>query len=301
MNLIKITALAAGIVLSLTACENEIISSPGELAVNDIVLPEQNAEMNPDKEEDLNKELNPDQKKPENEKQFTPQGAANLQDWDKKIIKTANLNLEIKDFKTFGELVHDQVKKAGGYIAQEQQKETEYSIENNIIIKVPVNQFDNVMNVISTAAVKTIGKNISAEDVTMQTVDVRSRLEAKKQVRARYTELLKQAKNMEDVLNVQSEINQIQEEIEATSGKLNYLKQSASFSTIHINYHQVLNPGIIDNDPAYNTRIWSSFKNGWIWIGEVFIGIISIWPLWLFGLTGWLMVRKTFSKKLKQA
>lgn len=301
MNLIKITALAAGIVLSLTACENEIISSPGELAVNDIVLPEQNADMNPGKDEELNKELKSNQKNPENEKLFNPQGAVNIQDWDKKIIKTANLNLEINDFKTFGELVHDQVKKAGGYIAQEQQKETEYSIENNIIIKVPVNQFDNVMNVLSTAAVKTIGKSISAEDVTMQTVDVRSRLEAKKQVRARYTELLKQAKNMEDVLNVQSEINQIQEEIEATSGKLNYLKQSASFSTIHINYHQVLNPGIIDNDPAYNTRIWSSFKNGWIWIGEVFIGIISIWPLWLFGLTGWLMVRKTFSKKLKQA
>lgn len=301
MNLIKITALAAGIVLSLTACENEIISSPGELAVNNIVLPEQNADMNPGKDEELNKELKSNQKNPENEKLFNPQGAVNIQDWDKKIIKTANLNLEINDFKTFGELVHDQVKKAGGYIAQEQQKETEYSIENNIIIKVPVNQFDNVMNVLSTAAVKTIGKSISAEDVTMQTVDVRSRLEAKKQVRARYTELLKQAKNMEDVLNVQSEINQIQEEIEATSGKLNYLKQSASFSTIHINYHQVLNPGIIDNDPAYNTRIWSSFKNGWIWIGEVFIGIISIWPLWLFGLTGWLMVRKTFSKKLKQA
>lgn len=301
MNLIKITALAAGIVLSLTACENEIISFPGELAVNDIVLPEQNADMNPGKDEELNKELKSNQKNPENEKLFNPQGAVNIQDWDKKIIKTANLNLEINDFKTFGELVHDQVKKAGGYIAQEQQKETEYSIENNIIIKVPVNQFDNVMNALTSAAVKTIGKNISAEDVTMQTVDVRSRLEAKKQVRARYTELLKQAKNMEDVLNVQSEINQIQEEIEATSGKLNYLKQSASFSTIHINYHQVLNPGIIDNDPAYNTRIWSSFKNGWIWIGEVFIGIISIWPLWLFGLTGWLMVRKTFSKKLKQA
>ena len=283
MNLIKITALAAGIVLSLTACENEIISSPGELAVNDIVLPEQNANMNPGKEEELNKDLKSDQKRPEHEKQFTPPGAITIQDWDKKIIKTANLNLEIKDFKTFGELVHDQVKKAGGYIAQEQQNETEYSIENNIIIKVPVNQFDNVMSVLSTAAVKTIGKNISAEDVTMQTVDVRSRLEAKKQVRARYTELLKQAKKMEDVLNVQSEINEIQEEIEATSGKLNYLKQSASFSTIHINYHQVLNPGIIDNDPAFTPVYGALLKMAGYGLGKFLSALFQ------FGLYGCLV------------
>src|SRR5690606_17809340 len=118
-----------------------------------------------------------------------------------------NLNLEIKNFREFGELVYKEVKKAGGYVAEEQLKETEYSIENNMAIKVPVNQFDNVMNLLSSAAVKTIGKNISAEDVTMQTVDVRSRLEAKKQVRLRYMELLNQAKKMEDVLNVQSEIN----------------------------------------------------------------------------------------------
>ncbi len=295
MHLIKIAALAAGIVLSLTACENEINSSAEDSAIMDIIPPEQK----PGKTEETNKSF--DQKSPESEKQFTPAGSVTLQELDKKIIKTANLHLEINDFNIFGKLIHDQVKKAGGYIAEEQQKETEYSIENNITLKIPVNQFDNLMNTLSSAAVKTIQKNISAEDVTMQTVDVRSRLDAKKQVRLRYLDLLKQAKNMEDILHVQSEINEIQEDIEATSGKLNYLKQSASFSTININYYQVLNPGAVDNDPAYNTRIWSSFKNGWIWIGELIIGLISIWPLWLFGLIGWMITRKMFSKRIKQA
>ena len=295
MHLIKIAALAAGIVMSLTACENEINSSAEDSAVMDIIPPEQK----PGKTEETNKSF--DQKSTESEKQFTPAGSVTLQELDKKIIKTANLHLEINDFNIFGKLIHDQVKKVGGYIAEEQQKETEYSIENNITLKIPVNQFDNVMNTLSSAAEKTIQKNISAEDVTMQTVDVRSRLDAKKQVRLRYLDLLKQAKNMEDILHVQSEINEIQEDIEATSGKLNYLKQSASFSTININYYQVLNPGAIDNDPAYNTRIWSSFKNGWIWIGELIIGLISIWPLWLFGLIGWMITRKMFSKRIKQA
>ena len=295
MHLIKIAAIAAGIVLSLTACENEINSSAEDSAIMDIIPPEQK----PGEPKETNKGF--DQKSPESEKQFTPAGSVTLQELDKKIIKTANLHLEINDFNIFGKLIHDQVKKSGGYIAEEQQKETEYSIENNITLKIPVNQFDYVMNILSSAAVKTIQKNISAEDVTMQTVDVRSRLDAKKQVRLRYLDLLKQAKNMEDILHVQSEINEIQEDIEATSGKLNYLKQSASFSTININYYQVLNPGAVDNDPAYNTRIWSSFKNGWIWIGELIIGLISIWPLWLFGLIGWMITRKMFSKRIKQA
>ncbi len=301
MNSIKMAALAAGIVLSLTACENGINASSKELVVNDIIVAEPMTDRKIDKEEDGKKDFKISQTDPAKKAQSALTESTPIQDWDKNIIKTANLTFEIKDFKAYGELLHNSVRKVGGYIAEEQQKETEYSIENNITIKVPVNQFDIVVNTLSSAAIKAMEKNIRAEDVTGQVVDTRSRLEAKKQVRARYIELLKQAKNMEDVLNVQSEINGIQEEIEAASGRLEYLKQSASFSTIHINYHQVLNPQAIDKDPAYNTRIWSSFKNGWIWIGEVIIGLILIWPLWLFGFIGWFLIRKTFSKKLKQA
>ena len=83
-------------------------------------------------------------------------------------------------------------------------------------------------------------KKITSEDVTTEVIDTRSRLEAKKQVRLRYLDLLKQAKNMEEILSVQSEINGIQEQIESAAGRMEYLQHSSSFSTIHL----TLLPGI---------------------------------------------------------
>ena len=62
----------------------------------------------------------------------------------------------------------------------------------------------------------------------MQAVDTRSRLEAKKQVRLRYLDFLKEAKNVEEILNVQSQINGIQEDIEAASGRLDYLNHAST-------------------------------------------------------------------------
>jgi len=49
--------------------------------------------------------------------------------------------------------------------------------------------------------------------------DTRSRLETKKEVRERYLDLLKQARNMKDILAVQNEINDIQEQMEGAAGR----------------------------------------------------------------------------------
>jgi hypothetical protein len=45
-------------------------------------------------------------------------------------------------------------------------------------------------------------------------------MEARKKVRDRYIELLKQAKNMSEVLQVQNEINNTQVEVEGAAGRI---------------------------------------------------------------------------------
>src|SRR5688572_9015194 len=140
----------------------------------------------------------------------TQQDIIAKQDWDKKIIKTANLNLEVKDYNGYNSSLRDKIRQAGGYVAQEQQSQTEYKIENAITIKIPVDQFDNAVTLI-TVGVELNEKKITSQDVTTEVVDTKSRLEARKQVRLRYLDLLKQAKNMAEILTVQSEINEIQD------------------------------------------------------------------------------------------
>jgi hypothetical protein len=59
-------------------------------------------------------------------------------DWDKKIIKTASVNLEVKDYSNFYTSLREKVRNMGGYIAQEEQSQSDYKIENTMTIKVPV-------------------------------------------------------------------------------------------------------------------------------------------------------------------
>lgn len=216
-------------------------------------------------------------------------------DWDKKIIRTATLKLEVKDSKEYTEKVYQTVKQFGGYIAQEDQYAANDKTETTVCIKVPVAEFESLMNQLPQGNVKITERKIAAEDVTGDYADIKTRLEARKQVRLKYSEFLKQSKNMAEVLQVQNEINAIQEEIEAAEGRVQFLSQQSAYSTINLSFFQT-GAGYIPNEtPSYFARLFLSFKGGALWIADLFLGIISVWPLFLILsliFIGWKKVNK---------
>jgi hypothetical protein len=223
-------------------------------------------------------------------------------DWDKKIIKTASLNIEVKDYSAFYASLREKVRSTGGYIAQEQQSESDYKIENIVTIKVPVDQFDNAVMQLTSNIERLNDKKISSQDVTTEVIDTKSRIEAKKQVRLRYMDLLRQAKNMGEILSVQSEINEIQEEIESAAGRLEYLGHSSTFSTIQLTFFQVLNSSAKNaSSPSFGTKLSNAFNTGWRWIGDLFIGLAAIWPLFLLLFTSIIIYKRLKWRKPRQA
>ena len=204
-------------------------------------------------------------------------------DWDKKIVKNGNLTIEVKKIDEFHTVVREAVKRAGGYIAREDQNKSDYKIENTVTVKVPVDQFESVIFSLTSNQDKIIERKISSEDVTGEVVDTRSRIEAKKKVRDRYLGLLNQARNMGEILQVEGEINEVQEQIEAASGRVNYLTHAAAMSTIQITYFQIVGQEQIQEDktPGFGERMLNAFKSGANWIGEFLIFLINIWPVML--------------------
>jgi hypothetical protein len=250
-----------------------------------------------------NEDENADKKQQQQPKQSQTQAQPQPKiDWDKKIIKTANLNLEVKKYNEFYKSLRERVTQLGGYVAQEQQTQTDYKLENTLVIKVPVDQFDNALSQVTTGVEKVNEKRISSEDVTTEVVDTKSRIEAKRQIRLKYLELLKQARNMEEILNVQSEINGVQEDIESATGRVNYLTHSASYSTINLTFYEVLNATAINNDkPSFSTRVGNAFSNGWNAVSDFFVGLISIWPLFLLIAIVVVIIKRIKPVKIKSA
>lgn len=215
-------------------------------------------------------------------------------DWDKKIIRNANLSVEVKDYNHFNDLTREAVKKSGGYIANEEQSQSDYKLENVVTIKVPVAQFDDAVKALTSGPEKLVVKRITSEDVTGEVVDTKSRLEAKRQVRLRYLDLLKQAKNMDEILQVQNEINDIQENMESAAGRINYLTHAAAYSTIQLNFFQVLNAQAkdVEDKPGFGTKILTALSDGLGWVGELMVVVVSLWPLWIGLFIVWRLVRK---------
>ena len=216
----------------------------------------------------------------------TPPAVANI-DWDKKIIKTATVKYEVKSFDQFNKDVREKVKKFGGYVAQEDNYQHEDRREVSLIIKVPVEQFETMMNDMQGKDMKQIERTIKTEDVTGEVIDTKSRLEAKKQMRLKYLEFLKQSKNMEEVLTVQNEINDIQEEIESAQGRVQYLTKQSAYSTINLNFYQPLEGFKAPvNDDSFWHKTGEAFSRGGEIIKVLVLLLITIWPLLLILLGG---------------
>jgi hypothetical protein len=225
----------------------------------------------------------------ENEKGHEENNSGNRQindqnnyNWDKKVVKNAFVTVEVKNYKTFNNLFHETVKQFGGYIAQEEQNESDDKIENIVLVKVPVEAFEQSLQALAPENEKIIVKKVSSQDVTGDIVDIKSRIESKRVVRLRYLDMLKQAKNMEEIIQIQKEINQIQEETESAEGRLNYLSHSAAMSTIQLTFYEVLIPGPTENNPAgYGKRLLMAMKDGLEWVGEFLLLLLTVWPLWV--------------------
>lgn len=204
-------------------------------------------------------------------------------DWDKKIIKTAELHLEVKSFAAFIHRLREAVRNSGGYIAQEEQSQSNYEISNTVTIKVPVARFEELLAQLPSDSDRLEDKKITSQDVTGEVVDTKSRLETKKEVRERYLELLRQAHSMKDILAVQGEINGIQEEMDQAAGRITWLSHSAAYSTINMKFYQVLNPGAPkDSSPSFVQRLKDAITDGWQGLSDFLIGLLHVWPLLIF-------------------
>ncbi|MFT3981161.1 MAG: DUF4349 domain-containing protein [Ferruginibacter sp.] len=215
-------------------------------------------------------------------------------DWDKKIIKTGTVKYEVKNFDQFNKEVREKVRKYGGYIAQEDNLQFDDRKEISLVIKVPVAQFEPALNDLQNKDAKQVERTIKTEDVTGQVVDTKSRLEAKRQMRLKYLEFLKQSKNMEEVLKVQSEINGIQEEMEAAQGRIQYLGNQSAYSTINLNFYQPFEnfKAPAPDDNSFFKKTGEAFGRGADLVKGLVLVIISIWPLILILVAAWLIWRR---------
>ncbi|RPH33235.1 MAG: DUF4349 domain-containing protein [Bacteroidales bacterium] len=216
-----------------------------------------------------------------------PQSVANT-NIDRKIIKTAFLNIEVLNLSVSRKLIDSALKEYSAYIVSENLQNTETQISSSINIKVPAIQFDILLAKLSRIAKKIDYQNIETQDVTEEYIDVESRLSNSRKVEQTYLKLLKRANTIEDMLKIEQKLGEIRTEIESTQGRLKYLTHQVSYSTINLSVYETLEyKYIAEKLPSFFQQLKKSISAGWRGVVTFFLFLIKLWPLWLIGAAGW--------------
>jgi hypothetical protein len=220
-----------------------------------------------------------------------------------KLIKTATLKIQVKDYKKSLAAIETLVKANNGYIANSEEHHYGSSIENALIIRIPATQFETLYRALQKEAFFIDEKNSNIKDVTAEFIDTEARLKAKRALEARYLQILRQARNVKEILEVEAELGNIREEIESAEGLLKYMSDQIAFSTINLTIYQPI-AGLPRGEAGFWHKLLSAVIDGWNGLLGFFIWLIGLWPLLAIIGGGWYFIRwwqgrKAQAKKAK--
>jgi hypothetical protein len=81
-----------------------------------------------------------------------------------------------------------------------------------------------------------VARNVTAEDVTEEFFDLDVRLKSSRAVRDRLEQLLQKATKVEDSVLIERELTRVVGEIERIEGRMKFLRDRASYSTITVDF-----------------------------------------------------------------
>lgn len=179
------------------------------------------------------------------------------------IIHQARISTNVKDLKKAQHNMEQRVKDYGGYIVESNvYLESDETSSGKMIVRIPEKHFETFLSEAELEASKVLEKNVTGQDVTEQYVDLSSRVKSKRAVEERLLAFMKDAEKTEDLLKISSDLAKVQEEIEVLVGKIKYLENQTSFSTIELTMfeNRVIIPEIENKD--LNT--WEKTKKQFI-------------------------------------
>ncbi len=208
---------------------------------------------------------------------FTEDGSLPLpQLADRKIIRTATLELEVEDIGAAVREAEDVAVAAGGFVSRSSvfiEEPPELEGEDDVAprrtqtatvtIRVPAEVYGSVMSQLRGVAEEVKSEISEASEVTEEYTDLQARLRNLEATEAGYLELLTKAEEIPDILTVQDRINQVRLEIEQVQGRVNLLDSLTDLATITVQMTLPLAPAEEpDGGQGWAAEAWDAAWEG---------------------------------------
>lgn len=223
-----------------------------------------------------------------------PPPSSPVYDSAQKKIQEGEIVFKTQNIRKSSAWVKKQTEQLKGYISNENWQSQTEKIENELIIRIPAASLQILIDSITSEVGNLDSKQISIEDVTAEYMDMEVRINNKKALENRYKQLLDKASKVADMLEIENQMGDLREEIEATEGRLRLMKNQVSMSSLRIRMYEEH----ISSSPFTN-QLKEAFIQGWRGFIQVCMLVLYSWVFLLIAAIGWIIYRKRILNRKK--
>ncbi|MBR3780003.1 MAG: DUF4349 domain-containing protein [Clostridia bacterium] len=176
---------------------------------------------------------------------------------NEKIIKTVEAYVQTKEYDKYISSLTANVSANGGYVEKSDANMGGYYDSNRhstYVLRIPADKLDAFM-VSAEENGKITSKTETQQNVTLEYVDVESRISAYKTEKETLTNLLEKAASLENVLAIQERLSEVNYQIENYTAQLRVLENRVSYSTVTLHINEV--ERVSEAEPT----LWQRIKN----------------------------------------
>ena len=216
---------------------------------------------------------------------------------DRKIIRTARLELEVKDVKSAVAQVEGAAVAAGGFVSAsnvfiDEPSELDEGDDGTprrtetatVTIRVPADAYRSVVSQLRGVAEEVKSESSEASEVTEEYTDLQARLRNQEATEAQLLELLTKAETIPDILTVQDRISLVRLEIERVQGRINVLDNLTDLATITVQLAAIEPPAEgSDGEEGWAAEAWNAAWDGSqdaavvLGTAAIFGGVVLVW------------------------
>ncbi|MBQ3075202.1 MAG: DUF4349 domain-containing protein [Clostridia bacterium] len=228
----------------------------------------------------------------------------------RKIIENIELSLQTKEFTELLQKVEQEISKLGGYVEESTTSgldpESYRHRSAHLVVRIPSKQSGSFDAFLSENSVVT-SRRITTEDVTLQYVDMESRVKALNLEKEALEAILQKAESVEDIISVRSQLTEVIYQIESYQSKLRTYDNLVDYCTINIHINEVERTTVVEKQNVWQ-KIGTNLKNNFENVGkalvDIFVFLISaipyLIPLAVILTVVLLIVRKRKTRKKNQ-
>jgi len=153
---------------------------------------------------------------------------------DRKLVRTAALDIVVKTPAETGEKITQIAKSAGGFLVSSNVNGGGDATGASLSIRVPAAKFDEVRARIRALGLRVESESMEAQDVTKQYIDEGVRLRNLRAQEQQYLEILRKAATVKDTLEVSEKLNEVRGAIEERQAEFETLSKQVETVAITV-------------------------------------------------------------------